>query len=183
MGNRYGLDMVRVTRTSESVCSRSQCVIEWWVQHVEFWRIAFGRIGSGGQALRQHCEMSGIGISWSWLGTTTCQPHSYLYSEWRERTSINFAIDIRFLDNVALNYRLRLISSLEQVRRDVDSLFRTRSDRIAETSRDDIMTSNVSFFSLIINSNYYEQCSKSKFSAEILEHVNTFYAFSILRFP
>lgn len=125
MGNRYGLDMVRVTRTSESVYSRSQCVIEWWVQHVEFWRIAFGRIGSGDQALRQHCEMSGMGISWSWLGTTTCQPHSYLYGEWeRERASINFAIDIRFLDNVALNYRVRLIFPLEHAYRGVDFIFR-----------------------------------------------------------
>ncbi|XP_076161457.1 uncharacterized protein LOC143143728 [Ptiloglossa arizonensis] len=40
-----------------------------------------------------------------------------LVSLWRmrERVSINFAIDIRFPDNVALNYRPRLISLLEQM--------------------------------------------------------------------
>ena len=41
----------------------------------------------------------------------------------RERTLINFAIDIRFLDNMALNYCLRLISPLQQARHGVDFIF------------------------------------------------------------
>lgn len=69
-----------------------------------------------------------------------------------ERASINFAIDIRFVDTLALNYRLKLISLLKQAHHSFVPSFLSsmkRQDSVNNIKRGNLMVDDVHLYFIL----------------------------------